>query len=146
MYVFSRSGLMWSQQAYIKASNTDGMDLLGGEFPGGLALSADGNTLAVGAVGESSAATGINGAQADNTRSFSGAVYVFTRSAGVWSQKAYVKAPNTQANAEFGTAVALTSDGKTLVVGTPNESSNAKGVGGDRTDRSMPGAGAVFLY
>ena len=147
VYVFSRSGLMWSQQAYIKASNTDGMDLLGGEFPGGLALSADGNTLAVGAVGESSAATGINGAQNDNTMNESGAVYVFTRSAaGLWSQKAYVKAPNTQKGAWFGTAVALTSDGKTLVVGTPNESSNAKGVGGDRTDRSMPGAGAVFLY
>ena len=43
-----------------------------------MALSGDGQTLVVGARGEDSAATGVNGNQADNSADESGAVYVFT--------------------------------------------------------------------
>jgi hypothetical protein len=64
-----------SQQAYVKASNTGADD----SFGASVALSADGSTLAVGASGEAGNATGVNGNQADNTTSNSGAVYVFTR-------------------------------------------------------------------
>jgi hypothetical protein len=60
----------FAQQAYIKASNTDRWD----EF-GRVALSGD--TLAVGAQGEDSAATGIDGDQADNSAVDSGAVYLY---------------------------------------------------------------------
>ena len=42
-----------------------------------VSLSADGNTLAVGAVGERSSATGINGDQTDNSVSRAGAVYLY---------------------------------------------------------------------
>jgi len=56
-------------------------------------VSLDGDTLAVGAIGEDSNGTGVNsGAQADNSASGSGAVYVFTRSGTTWTQQAYVKA------------------------------------------------------
>ncbi|MEM6996701.1 MAG: hypothetical protein AAF721_39725, partial [Myxococcota bacterium] len=60
---------------YVKASNTDVNDRFGGT----VALSADGNTLAVGAANESSIATGIGGSQTDDSASQAGAVYVFTR-------------------------------------------------------------------
>jgi hypothetical protein len=75
VYVFARdTGGVWTQQAYVKASNTDaGEDFFGQS----MALSGDGNTLAVGAFGERSAATGVNGDQADNSASAAGAVYVF---------------------------------------------------------------------
>src|SRR5689334_4144524 len=66
------------QQAYVKASNTGAGD----RFGTSVALSADGNTLAVGAFDESSNATGINGNQADNSAPGAGAVYVYTRSGG----------------------------------------------------------------
>lgn len=144
VYVFTRSGLLWSQQAYIKASNTKEDYLLGGA--GGLALSADGNTLAVGAIGEASAAPGINGVQSDSSLINSGAVYVFSRNAGIWSQKAYVKPIAPRADAFFGRSVALSRDGKTLAVGSMWESSKAQGIGGDPTDTSAKNAGAVFLY
>src|SRR5919108_293261 len=75
VYVYTRGVAGWSQQAYIKASNTDQDD----QFGFNVALSADGNTLAVSAPYEDSAATGINGNQADNSMAKSGAVYVFTR-------------------------------------------------------------------
>ncbi|HEX7841343.1 MAG TPA: hypothetical protein VF469_27885 [Kofleriaceae bacterium] len=73
MRMFTRSGTARSPQAYVKASNTGAGDAFGH----GIALSGDGSTLAVGAVGEDSAATGINGNQADNSASRAGAVYVF---------------------------------------------------------------------
>ena len=56
---------------YFKASNT------GGLFGHSVALSGDGNTLAVGTNLEDSNATGVNGNQADNSASSSGAVYVY---------------------------------------------------------------------
>jgi hypothetical protein len=61
------------QQAYVKASNTGANDLFGRA----VALSADGNTLAVGAIWEDSAATGVGGNQNDNTAVNAGAVHVF---------------------------------------------------------------------
>src|SRR5262249_25575555 len=57
VYVFVRNGTTWSQQAYLKASNSG----QGDEFGHVVALSADGNTLAVSAYFEASGATGING-------------------------------------------------------------------------------------
>ena len=109
VYVFTRSGTTWSQQAYVKASNTRA----NANFGGSVALSGD--TLAVGASGESSNASGINGDQADTSAAQAGAVYVFTRSGTTWSQQAYVKASNTRASARFGFSVALSGD--TLAVG-----------------------------
>ena len=66
VYVFARRGTTWTQQAYIKASNTGEAGTAdtfgdGDQFGFSIALSADGNTLAVGALTEDSAATGING-------------------------------------------------------------------------------------
>jgi hypothetical protein len=73
VYSFTRSGAIWTQQAYIKASNTGQSD----SFGFSVALSSDANTLAVGAIHEASNATGINGNQADNSTPDAGAVYVY---------------------------------------------------------------------
>jgi hypothetical protein len=138
VYVFTRSGATWSQQAYIKASNTRGDALFGSS----VALSGD--TLAVGSYGESSNATGIDGNEADTSALSAGAVYVFTRSAKTWSQQAYVKASNTRPTAIFGRSIAL--EGDTLAVGSYQESSNATGIDGSQADTSLPNAGAVYVF
>ena len=142
VYVYTRSGITWSQQAYVKASNTEAID----RFGTAVSLSADGNTLAVGANVEDSNATGINGDQSDNSASGSGAAYVFVRSGAMWSQQAYAKASNTGGDDQFGRAVGLSADGNTLAVGANDESSNATGVGGDQTDNSANSSGAVYVY
>jgi len=142
VYVFSRSGSIWSQQAYLKASNPD----LGDSFGVSIALSDDGSTLAVGAEGEQSAATGIDGAQADNSAPWAGAVYVFTRAGATWSQQAYIKASNTEVLDFFGASVALSDDGSTLAVGAKGEHSAATGIDGAQTDNSAPWAGAVYVF
>ncbi|MBK8170387.1 MAG: hypothetical protein IPK60_08565 [Sandaracinaceae bacterium] len=142
VYVFVRSAGVWSQQAYIKASNAQASD----QFGFSVALSFDGSTLVVGAPGERSSATGVGGAQGDNSLAHAGAAYVFTRSAGVWSQQAYVKASNTNANDWFGNALSLSSSGDTLAVAAYSEDSNATGVGGNAADNSAANAGAVYLF
>lgn len=128
---------------YVKASNTEAND----QFGFAVALSADGNTLAVGAILEDSNATGIDGgSQGDNSAPESGAIYVFTRSGGTWSQQAYVKASNTGASDFFGRTLALSADGNTLAVGAILEASNAGGINGNQGDNFAPGSGAVYLY
>jgi hypothetical protein len=70
--VTRQSASSFAQQAYIKASNNTGID---DHFGFSVALSRD--TLAVGAPLEDSAATGIDGDQADHSAENSGAVYVY---------------------------------------------------------------------
>lgn len=144
VYVFRRDSTgMWAQEAYLKASNPGAGD----EFGASLALSATGETLAVGAHFEDSMATGPNGDQSSNTRGNSGAVYVFRRSAGgVWTQEAYLKASNTGASDEFGLAIALSGNGATLAVGAPREDSAARGIGGDQATDAAVDAGAVYVF
>ena len=141
-YVYVRSGTSWSQQAYIKASNAEASD----SFGRSLSLSVAGNTLAVGASGEDSNATGINGDQSDNSAGTSGAAYVFVRSGTSWSQQAYVKASNTEASDRFGLAVSLSADGSALAVGASGEDSNAAGINGDQSDNSASGSGAAYVF
>ncbi len=142
VYVFARSGSVWSQEAYLKASNAGSGDLFGAM----VTLSNDGNTLAVGARQEDSNATGVGGNQANNSAVDSGAAYVFTRSAGTWSQQAYLKASNTGAGDWFGVRVVLSSDGDTLAVGAQNEESSAIGINGNQANNSAPDAGAVYIF
>jgi hypothetical protein len=145
VYVFTRNGAgTWSQQAYVKASNTGAADWFGWAVD----LSADGATLAVGARQEASDATGIGGSQGDDPATLNfGAAYLFTRDAGgVWTQQAYVKAPNADGGDEFGTAIVLAADGAALAVGARFEASNATGIGGDQANEMASGAGAVYLY
>jgi hypothetical protein len=141
-YVFARKDGKWSQQAYVKAFNTREND----QFGWTLAISRDGNTIAIGSHLEDSAATGINGDMNSTTAEDSGAAYVYTHSGDTWTPAAYVKAPNTKAAAEFGIAVALNADGKTLAVGATKETSAAKGVNGNQKDVSMVNAGAAYVY
>jgi hypothetical protein len=121
----------------VKASNT-GVNYY---FGYSVSLSSDGNTLAVGATGEDS-----NSWVDDNLIPGAGAVYVFIRSDTTWTQQAYVKAINTDANDYFGISASLSSDGNTLAVGAKYEGSNATGIDGADEFNLAPNAGAVYVF
>ncbi len=142
VYVFTRSSSTWTQQAYIKASNTGSDD----NFGFSIALSNDGSTLAVGAYLEDSNATGINGNESNNSFNSSGAVYVFTSSSSTWIQEAYIKASDINSGDFFGFSVALSNDGSTLAVGAYLEDSNATGINGDDSDNNLFSSGAVYVF
>ncbi len=73
-------------------------------------------------------------------------MYLFTRAGASWSQLAYVKGANTEAFDEFGGAVALSRDGRTLVAGAKGEDSSARGVNGNQADNSVDEAGAAYVF
>ena len=151
VYVFVRQGDSWTQQAYIKASNPGQSD----HFGSSVVLSRDGNTMAVAAHWEASAAAGINGNQNDNSIPQAGAVYIFTRTGAAWTQQAYVKASNPGKAGQgdvpgdgdqFGFSIALSGDGSTLAVGAISEDSAAQQINGNQNDDSAQSAGAVYVF
>ncbi len=150
VYVYFRRGDTWTQQAYIKASNSGGSDMFGLS----LSLSRDGGTLAVAAPWEASAAIGVNGNQHDDSIPQAGAVYVFTRAGNAWSQHSYIKASNTGRKGtgddiegdQFGFSVSLSGDGRTLAVGAVSEDGNATGINGAQNNDTAASAGAVYVF
>ncbi|MEZ5965222.1 MAG: cadherin-like beta sandwich domain-containing protein [Planctomycetota bacterium] len=138
VYVFSRVGDQWSQEAYIKATNSGGFDGFG------TSLALHDETLVVGAPNEDSAAIGVDGDGDNDATPESGAAYVYRLRNGMWHAEAYLKATNTGTEDLFGTAVAV--HGDLIAVGAPGEASAARVIGGDQADDSSPGAGAVYAY
>jgi hypothetical protein len=130
------------QMFYLKASNPDTYD----SFGGAIGYASDGATLAVGAIDEDSAASGINGDQTDNSLTRAGAAYVLVRDSTSWTQQAYIKASNPGLGDVFGYAIALSGDGNTLAVGAPLEDSAATGIDGNQADNTAIDAGAVYVF
>ena len=132
VYLFEKSGGSWSQT--LKISDNDGganeLDISLSRldsFGTSVAFSADGTLLAVGASGDSS---------------YKGAVYLFEKSNGVWSQTLKIFDKDGTAGAgelditlsrfyNFGTGTTLSADGTLLAVGATGDSS---------------GKGAVYLF
>ena len=99
-WIWTRAGGVWTQQG----SKLVGSGAVGDAVQGqAVALSADGNTALVGGYNDDSGA---------------GAVWVWTRSAALWTQQgAKLVAAGATGPAEQGTSVAIAADGNTAVVG-----------------------------
>ncbi len=141
-YVFVRSGGVWSQQAFFKASNTGNNDWFGSR----LALSGDGNTAVMGASLEDGNAKGINGPQDNNSANEAGAAYLFTRTGTAWTQQAFIKSEQNEAFDEFGGSVAISRDGKTLVISAHGEDGNARTINGNQRDNKRNESGAAYVF
>ncbi len=111
VYVYSRSLFGWSETK-ITASDGQAMD----QFGGSVALSGDGNTLAVGAVND------------DDKAYNSGAVYLYRRTASGWVETKLVS-PGAMPDGAFGSSVALSSDGRTLAVAALGEDVGGRDTG-----------------
>ncbi len=156
-YVFVRTGATWAEQTFIKAPNARPYTSFGAK----LALSGDGNTLAVSSYLEDSGGRGVRPPMVQqllvqemlnawregrNQAEESGAVYFYTRTGGKWTAGAYVKATNTDAGDEFGSTLALSTDGRMMVVGAHQEDGGATGVNGNQSDNSVADAGAAYVF
>ena len=86
----------------------------------------------------------MDGDQTNNDLVGAGAMYVFQRQAGHWSQEAYLKASNTGAQDFFGQGVAIS--GSTVLGSSHWEDSIATGVNGDQADESAEAAGAAYVF
>jgi hypothetical protein len=137
-YVFVRHAGVWTQQAYLKASNTGIADAFGSE----VAIHDD--LIIVGAPGEASAAVGVNGDQTNNQSPGAGAAYLFERTGEQWAQTAYLKAFTPAAAAGFGGG--LSAAAGVVAVGVPSESSGGAGVNPEPTGTQLASSGAVYVY
>jgi hypothetical protein len=142
VYVFSRTGSNWAPGTYLKASNPDSEDYFGDDID----ISADGTTLVVGTSRESSAATTVNGDEADDSAPEAGAAYVFTKSGANWTKQAYLKASNAQTLDGFGSSVSLAGDGNTLLVGAMYETGGEGGFNANQQSNSWHNGGAVYAF
>lgn len=123
-----------------------------------VAISADGQTIAVGSPGDTFPALNVNPSLPENPMPLadSGAVYIYRRTDTSWQMSAYIKASNPDAGDRFGTSVALSGDGSILAVGAPGEGNVAHSIGfqfdtgsivpESQTNNSAPNSGAVYLY
>ncbi len=127
-----------SQQAYIKASNTDSIDYFGND------VAIFGDTLVVGGHLEDSNSSGVNGDQLNNAAVNSGAVYIYNRIDGNWVFDSYIKSSNSSTNDWFGYSVAIYQD--TMVIGARLEDSNATLVDGDQNNDLASASGAVYVF
>ena len=129
-YIFFRVGASWLQSAYLKASNPDAFD----KFGSSVAINALTTTVVVGAPGED----GSSPAAPNNSSPDAGAAYAFDFSAGVWLQRAYLKARSfPQSLAHFGAAVAIDQD--TIIVGEPDRDLQC-------FDCGSPGGGLAHVF
>ncbi|MCA8942039.1 MAG: FG-GAP repeat protein, partial [Planctomycetes bacterium] len=137
-YVFVRTGGTWTQQAYVKAAHSGAGDLFGSS------VAIDGTTAVVGAPGEDSAATGVNGSQTNNASNAAGAAYVFVHDGTSWSQQAFLKASNTGGGDEFGKSVSVFGD--EIAVGANSEDSSSLDINVGESDNSDSNSGAVYVF
>lgn len=109
-WVFTRSNGAWSQQG----SKLVGTGAVGGAGQGhAVSLSSDGNTALV-------------GGHIDN--GIVGAAWVFTRTAGVWSQQGNkIVGSGAMGESNQGNAVSLSGDGNTAIIGASGYSSGGVG-------------------
>jgi hypothetical protein len=134
VYVFVLAGSIWTQQAILTAANGQPGDGFG---LGALAI--DGDTIVVGALSEASRSSD----PSDNSARSAGAAYVFTRTAGIWTQQGYLKASNAEAEAFFGSSVDISGD--MVVVGAPHESGVREGTPTANDAAIWTGAAYVFV-
>ena len=104
--VFARSGGAWSLQKTLNISGGTAGDLFGYA----VALSADGSTLAVGAISDDV-----------NANVDQGSVSVFARTGAAWKEQQVITLDNGAASGNFGWSVSLSTDGNTLAAGGPNQ-------------------------
>lgn len=96
VYIYTRSGTVWSLQQTIQSSDIQANDNFGQQ------VQLDGDNLIVGAPGE------------DGSGSDRGAAYVFTRSGGTWTQQQKLTASSPTNSYYFGSAVSI--DGDTAAI------------------------------
>ena len=108
-FVFLRNAGVWTEQAKLSAIDGAASDGFGGS------VALEGDTVVIGAIFH------------DDNGSNSGAAYVFTRSAGVWTEQAKLTASDGAASDLFGRSVAV--DGDTAVIGADDDDDNGTNSG-----------------
>jgi hypothetical protein len=139
VFLFEQSAGSWKSTSTMTARYPAEADLYGGS------IARLGTTLVVGANGESSGATGIDGDASRTDAYQSGAAFVYTSTDGhTWIPTTYLKAATPDADDVFGLSTALTES--RVVVGAPFEGSASRMVNGDAANNGAARSGAAYIF
>ena len=101
VYVYTRQGKTWAETGEL-----DGSDSVAGDaFGYAMEISADGTSAMIGAPDR------------DN---YTGAVYAFSKIQGTWAQTGKLTASDAGPQHQFGYTIAVSADGSTAVIGSPD--------------------------
>ncbi len=118
-YVFEQADREWRQQAKLTAGAGDGGDDFGDRFGGAVDISGDGTTAIVGSFRDDS-----------GNRPEQGSADVYERSSDDWSWRTKLEPDDGDSRDNFGSAVSVSYDGNTVVVGAEgDEDPNGSGAG-----------------
>lgn len=117
VYVFTRSGTTWTQAVRLSSGDSVSGDGFGSE----VAISDNGNTIAVSA-----------NSKTVGSKTVAGVAYIFTKSGATWPVTIKLTAGDYDTGTQFGKDIALSSDGLVLVAG--------------RTEDSSAGNGSTYLF
>ena len=137
--IFEQSAGAWTVLDTKLAAYSANADLFGG------ALASSGSMLVVGANGDSSGTSGLQGDASRTDLYQSGAVYLFAPSDRDWLPSTYIKAGNPDESDYFGVAVAIGED-QTVFVAASYESGASRRINGDAASNSVSHSGAVYVY
>lgn len=132
VHLFERATTNWMPLAAVVSSNID----VGDRF--GCSISLAGDTMLVGALGESSL-----GGESDNSGNEVGAAYLFSIEGAMVTQSAYIQSTNRDSNDRFGTSI--DHDGTTVVIGAPGEDTSGSGVN-PPVDNNTESSGAAYVF
>lgn len=150
--VLSRTNGIWAHEAMLRQPHPRGEDRFGWVAR----LSADGQTVVVGSYNQDTQGGGFGADESVADRDDFGAGYVFRREAGDWSVAKVLK-PSDRGDAQasrglwFGRSVAISGNGRTIVIGAPGHDGPGAGISADPTlsypfDITSGNTGAAFLY
>ena len=111
VYVFTRSGTTWSQQAKVQHSDSVYNDRLGWS----VSINSDATYIVSGAY--------------THTSSDYGAGYVFTRSGSTWTQQAKIQSSDVESGDQFGGHISISGDGAYVIAGARQEDTGGSNAG-----------------
>lgn len=131
VFVFKDNGGAWERLGENLYAPTERVD---GNFGSAVALDHDGDTLAVGEMGQLG-------------RPLVGFLHVYTLSSGTtWDGPSTLTPSNSSNDDGFGGAVALSRDGTAVLVGARLESSSGAGLQTGASDNANTNAGAMYVF
>ena len=139
-YIFTRNAGVWQEQPLLRPGAATSTAFVS-TVAFGRSVAIEGDTIAVGDSNDGANALG----GTSPGLSGSGAAYIFTRSSGVWSRQAFLKASNASQFDQFGRSVALSAGN--LVVGASGDDHLGAGLNSSGSeDNSATGTGAAYVF
>ena len=137
VYLYGRDSEIepWELDQFLKAPTVEAND----NFGWAVAMSDDGATIAISALGEDG---DTSGDPENNDVASAGAAYIYTRDADEWVFTDYLKADNAEAEDLFGWALDISGDGSIIAVSAAREANDLLA---DVNDELLC-EGAVYVY